>query len=507
MQSEIILGPPGTGKTTSLLELVEQELANGTPPDRIGYISFTKRAANEAIERACKKFNLKASQLPHFRTIHSLCFRQLGLHSNEVLTGKALNDFAEYAAIPVTGRAWSDDGILTGFETGDRILFMENLARIRCISLREQYNMDNDGLSWNEVERAAKALIAYKAQYGLMDYTDMLTEFVKHDNDAGLKKLFVDEAQDLSRLQWQVVRLLERSCSRTVVAGDDDQAIFLWAGAHVAHLIDMVGKVRVLGQSYRCPPVIQALSNEIIGAVKHRRPKQWKPRPGGDGVIAYSNRFDNVDINDGEVLILARNASVIQRLEPSLKAEGIIYERNGVSSIKISQRNAIVTWEDLRKGNPVSIGDVCKMYDFISTGESGIARGFKTKINGYENPDEGVSMHDLREGWGLRANPDKIWHETLDKLPVKDMSYMLAILKRGDKLRGPRPRVRLSTIHSAKGAQADHVVVMKEMAERSFQEMRINPDDERRVWYVSVTRAKEKLTIVNSPTYRECPWL
>jgi superfamily I DNA/RNA helicase len=86
------------------------------------------------------------------------------------------------------------------------------------------------------------------------------------------------------------------------------------------------------------------------------------------------------------------------------------------------------------------------------------------------------------------------------------MSYMLAARRRGEKLRAT-PRVRLSTIHSAKGAEADHVVLMTEMARRTHKEMENNPDDERRVWYVGVTRAREKLTIVNSQTSQECPWV
>jgi DNA helicase-2/ATP-dependent DNA helicase PcrA len=507
MKTEIVLGPPGTGKTTTLLGLVEEELARGTPPDRIGYVTFTRRGAQEAVERACKKFSLEAAQMPYFRTLHSLCYRQLGLRSSEVLTGRALYDFADYARIRVTGRAWSDDGILTGFETGDRILFMENLARIRQIPLRQQYEMDNDGLSWNEVDRVARALVQYKAKYGLMDYTDMLTQFVAHDADARLQKLFVDEAQDLSSLQWSVVGLLARSCDRVVVAGDDDQAIYLWAGADVAHLIDMDGEARVLGQSYRCPPAVHRLSERIIGEVRHRRSKQWKAKPGGRGVIARAQAFDHVDIAEGGTLILARNGSVIQRqIEPALRAEGVVYERNGTSSIKPAHLQAIVTWEDLRRARPVTMGDARKMYDFISTGAEGVARGYKKKIAAHEDADEGVTMRDLRQFWGLSA-PDRVWHEALDKLPVSDMSYMLAALKRGDKLRGGQPRVRLSTIHSAKGGEADHVVLMTEMAERSFQEMKINPDDERRVWYVGVTRARERLTVVASQTHRECTWV
>jgi DNA helicase-2/ATP-dependent DNA helicase PcrA len=398
---------------------------------------------------------------------------------------------------------------MTGFEVGDRILFMENLARIRQTPLRKQYEIDNDGLPWNEVQRVATALETFKAKRGLLDYTDMLTQFVAHDNDARLQKLFVDEAQDLSSLQWSVVDLLARSADRVVVAGDDDQAIYPWAGADVEHLIGMQGEARVLGQSYRCPPVIQKLSDKIIKQVAHRRPKKWRAKPGGDGEILQETSFANADISgQGSVLILARNVFIINKqIEPMLRAEGIIYERNGASSIKPSLLRAIVTWEDLRRERPVTVGEARRMYDYISTGAEGVRRGYKKRMEEHDDPDEGVSMRDLREHWGLAADSSQVWHEALDKLPQGDMSYMLAALRRGEKLRGETPRVRLSTIHSAKGGEADHVVLMKEMAERPYQEMHARPDDERRVFYVGVTRAREKLTVVASETHRECPWI
>jgi superfamily I DNA/RNA helicase len=68
--------------------------------------------------------------------------------------------------------------------------------------------------------------------------------------------------------------------------------------------------------------------------------------------------------------------------------------------------------------------------------------------------------------------------------------------------------VRVSTIHGSKGGEARHVVVLREMARRTHGEMiAAGGDDERRVWYVAVTRAREKLTIVGSRTSLEVPWL
>ena len=76
----IILGPPGTGKTTTILNLIEMEMEQGTPPDRIGYFAFTKKASREGRERTITRFGLDGKELPNFRTLHSLCYRMLGLY-------------------------------------------------------------------------------------------------------------------------------------------------------------------------------------------------------------------------------------------------------------------------------------------------------------------------------------------------------------------------------------------------------------------------------------------
>ena len=95
MKTKIILGPPGTGKTHTLLNRVEEELARGTPPDRIAFLAFTKKAATEARDRAMKKFDLEEQHLPYFRTLHSFAFHQLGLTKAEVMSRDNYKEFAQ----------------------------------------------------------------------------------------------------------------------------------------------------------------------------------------------------------------------------------------------------------------------------------------------------------------------------------------------------------------------------------------------------------------------------
>ena len=516
IEPEIFLGPPGSGKTTTLLDVVDAELAAGTEPERIGFFSFTQKAAREAAERACARFSLERSRFQYFRTLHSMCFRSLGLTGGDVLAGARFQEFADWCGIRVTGRAWSDDGLLEGFEVGDRMLFMENLARIQEVPLRALYDEGDDGLEWREVDRVSRALAEFKASRGLLDYTDMLSEFVRKRPRVSIDVLIVDECQDLSKLQWRVVETMARGARRVVTAGDDDQAIYRWAGAAVDYFIGMRGRSSVLGQSWRCPPAVQLLSNEIISGVRHRRPKQWRARDGEEGRFARSREFGDVDVDDAwaeddrdhqrpPVLVLARNVYLLRRdVEPLLRAQGIVYESStGKSSLDLTALEAAESWTRLGKGEEISVAAARKMYEFLPA-NTGVRRGHK-KLPKFDETDT-VGGAELAQFGGLLTSLRTPWHEALTRVSPEDVAYMRAARRRGERLRS-RPRVRISTIHSAKGGEADHVVLLTEMAARTYREMERNPDDERRVFYVGVTRARRKLTAVDAREGRYCPWI
>ena len=500
MEPEILLGPPGTGKTTSLLQIVEDELKRGIPPDRIAYVSFTRRAAEEAISRACEKFNLSRSDFPYFRTIHSLAFKELGIRNNEIFEGSKIYEFAKWMGIRVTGR-YSEDGTLSGLETGDKILFMENLARVKQVPLRTLYNQSNENFPWSQLERVALGLRKFKQENGLIDFTDLLEIYVKSGRKPLLDVLLCDEVQDQSALQWKVIEKLAINTRRVVLAGDDDQSIYQWAGADVARMISQPGKVRVLEQSYRVPKQIQDLAFSVIDRVHLRRNKIWSPRS-GTGVIERVPNFFKSDYSGDNVLILARNTFLIKDIiEPELRRNGILYEKNGVKSVKESMIQAIVDWEQLRSGSPIPVSRAINVYEYMAS-NTGVKRGFK-KLPQFQESQE-VNLPILKESGGLLT--DRIWHEALERISLEDRRYIIAARRRGEKILG-EPRIRISSIHTAKGAEAQHVILLKEQAKKTHRDMEKDSDAEHRVFYVGITRAKERLTIVDSSTDKYYPFI
>lgn len=487
---EIFLGPPGTGKTTTLLAIVEEELAAGTQPEQMAFVSFTRKAAHEAAERAQKKFDLPPARFKWFRTLHSLSFRVLGLSSGEVFEGDHVKTFGDWVGIKMTGVFRTDEGSVAGQERGDRILFMENLARVRGVSLREQYDYEDDDLNWHEVEHVGRALEEFKRANNLLDYTDMLEQFCAQQWTPDIDVLIVDEAQDLSPLQWKVVWKLSVKARRIIIAGDDDQAIYRWSGAAVDYFIDLRGDSRVLGQSYRVPQLVQDVADRQIARVHHRRAKEWKPRDEA-GVVQQCG-LNDVDWDGQDVLVLARNIVYLKEVEKRLRSYGMMYEFKTKPSIPDKLRTAIVTWDRLtRKKLPQRVADVVCAYEYLESG-TGVARGHKLLPSWGRDHEVTVDM--LQKDGGLLTTA--LWHEAFTRVPVPEREYIRSCLRRGERI-SQRARIRLSTIHGAKGGEADHVVLLTDIAPRTWREIDKRPEDEARVWYVAVTRARQHLTVVD----------
>ena len=99
----IIYGPPGTGKTHTLLKHIEKFLEHKCRPDKIGYFTFSRNAAQEGKQRSVDKFKLGSYDdiPPYFQTLHSFCFNQLGLSKDQVMKEKHYKDLGEKMGIEI----------------------------------------------------------------------------------------------------------------------------------------------------------------------------------------------------------------------------------------------------------------------------------------------------------------------------------------------------------------------------------------------------------------------
>jgi DNA helicase-2/ATP-dependent DNA helicase PcrA len=330
----------------------------------------------------------------------------------------------------------------------------------------------------------------YMNDKGLLDFTDLLEMFADADDTyyPKLEVAIIDEAQDLSPLQWKIADRLIKRATKSYIAGDDDQAIFGWAGADVRSLLTYPGDQIVLNQSYRIPRVVHEYGNKIINRVKYRVPKVWNSRP-EEGELHFYQRYTDVDLIDGSWLILAPTNYMLNNVHEHLKSMGVLFERNGIRSIGEGPIEAVYAWEALRKGKEIGSKELKSLYTYL--GSEGIARGFRKFVG---DPEQSYSLERLRAEGGLVAD-DRPWYESLTKLSDANRVYIRAALRRGQSLRGT-PRIRLSTIHGAKGGEADHVIIITDLSSQFTREQEVNPDDINRLYYVGLTRTRKSLHIV-----------
>jgi superfamily I DNA/RNA helicase len=494
----ILLGPPGTGKTETSICTIESFLEKGVPPDRIGYFAFTRRANIEAKQRAMKRFSLASEDLPYFRTLHSLAYSQLGIGRSQIMTRKHYDEVSEWLKIGSFFARESDYGPFKDIGYGDKFLELINMARITLSPLQDIYNSSRVRYKadWRMVEYVQRGLEHYKETLHLLDYTDMLLEFVRCDATPRLEVLIIDEAQDLSSIQWKMVELLAKKAVHTFIAGDDDQAIYRWAGADVEKFMGLEGITTVLNQSYRIPAKHHRISQQLIQRVINRHKKEFRPKD-SEGNILWHRHSEQIDLEQGQWLLLSRTTRGANQLEEEVRQRGYLYRYDASRSTDSKVLQAVILWEKLRSGKKLPVEDIRKVYAQMSLHKQ-VAYGFKSLSN--INEEGFYSLQDLQQDHGLLTIAP--WDTALGKISDRDKRYLSACIRKGENLTKD-PRITISTIHRAKGAQADKVVLLTDTSGRSNSQWRFSDqdkEDEIRVFYVGLTRAKSELHLVH-PMY------
>lgn len=478
MESTLVLGIPGAGKTERLLKVTDHALEAGTPPDRIAMVTYTRAAAGEAKTRAMEKFGFTDKQLPYFRTIHSLAFRELGLRRDDVIGEEHLATLAEVTGELVQNiNPMAEDGSV-GKRNADELLTIDHYARTTMKGLQAAHYDHGADIDWFRLKRFSLAYRHFKDDMGLIDFTDMLEKYVEMNlPPLPIDVAIVDEGQDLTKRQWRVVRAAFAGAKEFWVAGDDDQQIHKWAGAAEDDFMGLAADNReVLPLSHRLPIEIFNFASTFIKQVARRYNKDEAHSSGRHGLILWINRFEEVDLSTGSWLLLARTRAQLKGLIAEARNQGVIYTVKGESSVKAAHREAIVAYEHLRAGKAIP-GSSIK----VAMAAMGV--------------HQLIDEDQIYSAAELKLDVSNIWHDALIKIPLVDREYYLTCRRRGEAL-GKPPRVRIDTIHGVKGLQAENVLLMTDLTWRTRKGYEIDPDAEVRVFYVGLTRASQRLFLM-----------
>jgi len=482
----IVLGPPGTGKTTTLLNEVDKYLKQ-TDPDKIGYFSFTKKASDTARDRAMSKFNLSEDDLPYFRTLHSLAFKRLGIKKEDVMQRRHYEDLGKKTGYNLDYHEYDNEH--TGlFTTKSDLLRITQMAKLRGITPERQYNLKQhtQDITVKQLKQFVYDLKQYKKDFGMIDFADMIYDFVRSDKSPKFDVVFIDEAQDLSLSQWDMARSIWDKTQDTYIAGDDDQAIFRWAGADIDSFITQTGRLMRLTQSHRVPQVVHDIAMNIVNKIQHRLPKEWKPKT-QKGLLSYYDDFEQVNMKKGNWLVLARTRFMLDDLEDYIYSQGLYYQNKYKTNKEQDLYDAISDWENVRKGVSINYDQIERIASYMSQNH------FEKKALKHMSKDANYDMAGLRERAWLKT--DKVWFEAFDDAPSKKIRYIKRMRENGEKLNSG-PRIVLSTIHGVKGGEQDNVVLLTDLSRNTQKNYEQNPDDENRLFYVGATRTKNHLHII-----------
>ncbi len=497
----VVLAGAGTGKTRALTHRVAYAVATGSmDPRRSLVVTFTTRAAGEFGRR------LRAMAVPdvRVRTVHSEALRQLQWMWPRAVGGQLPR--IQSSKYPLVMTALQKAGIRLD-DAGRRDVTSE-IERAKAVGLSPD-QVTSDGVLAQRLGEVYQGYEDAKAAAGVLDFEDilLLNAGLIADNITLAEQVrqwcrwvTVDEYQDVSPLQQRVIEGWLGSGEQLCVVGDPSQTIYTFAGATSEYLLSFRSRwpqaaALQLTRSYRCSPQIVGLANKVLDGghgrerlqlVSQREPgppvstKVYDDEQDEAAAVAQAIKSLLESVPAEKVAILVRINAMTARFEAALHAQGIAYTVRG--SARFMQRPEVK--------RAVSLLRVAARHDSEGPVAEQVAAALEP-VGYTPTPPLGQAQ---REQWeSLAALVGLAGSHTSMTALIADLD------ERAENDDAPvAAAVTIASLHSAKGLEWD-AVFMPGLHEGGlplrYQGEFVDIDEERRLFYVGITRARDVLEL------------
>jgi len=359
----LIIAGAGTGKTRTLVYRVARLVELGYDPQSILLLTFTRKAANEMMNRAAILLDNRCSKILG-GTFHSFANSVLRKYSKAANLDPSFTILDQGDTQDVINLIRTQSGFV-GKEK--RFPKKETLGKVYSLSvntgkkveeiIEEDYPHFIDQL--DKILDIQKIFTEYKRRNNLLDYDDLLVylkDFLEDFNPgtksllSSIKFVMVDEYQDTNKLQADVVKGLTQINKNIMVVGDDSQAIYSFRGANFKNIIEfpkLFNDVQIikLEENYRSTQEILNFANQITeGAIEKYTKHLYAIKPGGELPFIVAASTENLQskfivekilelreegVALGDIAVLFRSSFFSFDLEIELTKANIPFQKFG----------------------------------------------------------------------------------------------------------------------------------------------------------------------------------
>ena len=567
-----LFGGPGSGKTTALLDRVEELLEDEDVDVRdVLVVSYTRAAAAEIRERLAERLDISPRTLKgNVCTMHAKAYELLNLSRGDVVGEKDKKEFCEQFGLDFEDE-YEGARRRTARSTtmGNKIIATSQWLQRTRRDVADWYDVpfqwndeevrlppdiDDNAQTGNkytptwpsdddriDVPEAIRGWRTYKGENGLVGFADMLERVKQRSLLPSVDYLIIDEFQDITTLQYDVYEEWKPHMRKILIAGDDDQVVYAWQGADPDLLLDEdVTDDEILPNSYRLPSRILNVVNRQVSHIDKRQEKDLNPRKEGGSVEAVQSpsmldlsrnvKATIEEDEDGTAMVLFRARYQMFQFIDEFIGEGIPFKCLTDQRMWTDRLTQYVRGiEHLETEEQLTALEARRLADMLV--DSAFGTGERDDLfDAIDEITDAAETEDLEE---IAVNPDVISDHVPfapDAAAASDMLRKVTSFQErtvdayfGGDYEGMDPnRLRLGTIHSAKGREADHVFVATDLTEKVVEQMAATveqegidvpeveeftkhtspvptlTDNERRVFYVGMSRARERLVILEN---------